>query len=78
MIWCIALVFIIIYNYSIIFGMETSIIVYQWYGICQCYFRSKNNFYSSFYSVHDEINLVFVQFLCRASVVLWLTISPPR
>ena len=29
----------------------------------QCYFRSKNHFYSSFYSVHDEINLVLVQFL---------------
>ena len=29
----------------------------------QCYFRSKYHFYSSFYSVHDEINLVLVQFL---------------
>ena len=32
-------------------------------GVPHCYFRSKNHFYSSFYSVHDEINLVLVQFL---------------
>ena len=36
-----------------------SIISYQ----LQCYFRSKNHFYFSFYSVHDEINSVLVQFL---------------
>ena len=33
-------------------------------GCCeQCYFSSGNHFYSSFYSIHDEINLVLVQFL---------------
>ena len=29
----------------------------------QCYFSSRNHFYSSFYSVHDVINSVLVRFL---------------
>ena len=28
----------------------------------QCYFSSRNHLYSSFYSVHNEINSVLVQF----------------
>ena len=33
------------------------------YAHKQCYFSSRNHFYSSVYSVHDEINLDLVQFL---------------
>ena len=36
----------------------------------QCYFSSRNHFYSSFYSVHDEINVVLVQFLFFFILVL--------